>query len=77
MDTLFCRNLDHSLALLHNHVCKINRIWVMWVCDTNDLAFSPKGVIWVLTFLYRYGCRDMVTIACEAYVKRSYFVGNI
>ena len=23
-------------------------IWVTWVCDTSDMAFSPKGMIWVL-----------------------------
>ena len=28
-------------------------IWVTWVCDTSDMAFSPKGVIWVLSIFER------------------------
>ena len=28
-------------------------IWVMWVCDTSDMAFCPKGMIWVLSIFER------------------------
>ena len=28
-------------------------IWVTWLCDTSDMAFSPNGMIWVLSIFER------------------------